>query len=70
MGYNTNSSFEMNLSDTARIDRRNIIFAQIEAALLSDQLKLEASGKTTGGDPYDTGNSVVSEPAIWKGRPR
>jgi hypothetical protein len=58
----------MDLEDTARIDRRNTILAQIEAALLADKLSLEAtSGQATGTDPYNTGiRKGIASPSAWK----
>jgi hypothetical protein len=41
------------MEDTARIDRRNTVLAQIEAALLADKLAIEAAEK--GSDPYNSG---------------
>jgi hypothetical protein len=61
------------LSDTARIDRRRTILAQIEAALLADKLSLEeVSQKATGSDPYNSGvHQKLSNVGVWKGkRPR
>lgn len=45
------------LATTARIDRRQTILAQIEAALLADKLSvLETAGETRNGtDPYNRG---------------
>lgn len=40
------------LEDTARIDRRKSVLAQIEAALLADKLAVEES---KGSDPYNSG---------------
>ena len=40
------------LEDTARIDRRNTVLAQIEAALLADKL---AIARDKGSDPYNSG---------------
>jgi hypothetical protein len=74
MGQNPNSAAAgLDLDDTARIDRRNTIFAQIEAALLADKLSLEESAtKATGSDPYNSGafKSVDKKPAVWTKRSR
>lgn len=40
------------IEDTARIDRRKTVLAQIEAALLADKLSLESNA---GTDPYNSG---------------
>jgi hypothetical protein len=40
--------------DTARIDRRNTILAQLEAALMADKLALEEAA-SSGSDPYNSG---------------
>ncbi|MDQ2639564.1 MAG: hypothetical protein M3Y79_03135 [Pseudomonadota bacterium] len=40
------------LEDTARIDRRNTVLAQIEAALLADKL---AIAREKSSDPYNSG---------------
>lgn len=61
------------LSDTARIDRRKTILAQIEAALLADKLSLEEMDrKATGTDPYNSGvyQRVPDTSGIWKGKLR
>jgi hypothetical protein len=45
---------------TARIDRRQTILAQIEAALLADKLAvLELKEENTGADPYNRAHRVV-----------
>jgi hypothetical protein len=42
-------------SATARIDRRQSILAQIEAALLADKLSvMEFTEESTGTDPYNS----------------
>jgi hypothetical protein len=58
------------LEDTARIDRRNTIFAQLEAALLADKLSLEETpSQGTGTDPYNSGvYKGVQQPGVWKGK--
>ncbi|MEY2853883.1 MAG: hypothetical protein RL030_1015 [Pseudomonadota bacterium] len=43
------------LEDTARIDRRHAVIAQIEAALLSGRLDVfDAPHRATGTNPYDS----------------
>lgn len=71
MGGDQNKKPEpVKLGDTARIDRRNTILAQIEAALLSDKLMLEES-RATGTDPYDSGTRVSAAAGAWSAkRPR
>ena len=44
----------LNPGDTARIDRRNTILAQLEAALMADKLALEEAA-SSGSDPYNSG---------------
>ncbi len=58
------------LVDTARIDRRNTVLAQIEAALLADKLELEEIGsQRTGTDPYNSGTfKSVSSKEVWTAR--
>lgn len=42
-------------SSTARLDRRQSVLAQIEAALLADKLSvLEIREESTGTDPYNS----------------
>lgn len=58
---------ETELSDTARIDRRRTILAQIEAALLADKLSLETTTQqATGTDPYNSGVYKVADTGVWK----
>jgi hypothetical protein len=62
---------DVNLDDTARIDRRQSVIAQIEAALLADQLSLEQTHQATGTDPYNSGKSAPKSPktsssGIWR----
>jgi hypothetical protein len=44
---------------TARIDRRNTVLAQIEAALLADKLSIlelsDDASRARGSDPYNSG---------------
>jgi hypothetical protein len=45
---------QVDTSTTARIDRRQTVLAQIEAALLADKLSvMEISEECTGTDPYN-----------------
>lgn len=72
MGDSKNSTAKVKLSDTARIDRRNTILAQLEAALLADKLELEdpRPKKASGADPYNTGTFKRVQDT-WQGkRPR
>jgi hypothetical protein len=54
------NDFELKLdqvdpSSTARLNRRQSVLAQIEAALLSDKLSvLEIREESTGTDPYNS----------------
>lgn len=68
------STASVKKGDTARIDTRNSILAQIEAALLSDKLELEnapAKRKAAGADPYNSGNVARAESGPWRDkRPR
>jgi hypothetical protein len=46
---------------TARIDRRQTVLAQIEAALLADKLTvMELAEECTGTDPYNRGRAKAS----------
>jgi hypothetical protein len=58
------------LADTARIDRRNTVLAQIEAALLANKLEIEASNtKATGTDPYNSGVfKGIASTGVWSAR--
>ena len=48
---------------TARIDRRQTVLAQIEAALLADKLSVvELAEESTGTDPYNRGRA---RPSVW-----
>jgi len=63
------------LQDTARIDRRNTVLAQIEAVLLADKLRAEQgpSARTpAGSDPYNSNVGKGTAPAgVWtQKRPR
>ena len=55
------------LHDTARIDRRSTVLAQIEAALLADKLEIEPSSQPrTGTDPYNSGVfKGIADKGIW-----
>lgn len=72
MGPNLNSAAQdSDIEDTARIDRRNTILAQIEAALLADKLSLEATASQgTNNDPYNSGVYKVAKPGVWNKRTR
>jgi len=66
-------SKDVSLDDTARIDRRQSVIAQIEAALLADQLSLVQTHQATGTDPYNTNApkpSKTSNSGIWRTRRR
>nr|PZN65642.1 MAG: hypothetical protein DIU62_08510 [Pseudomonadota bacterium] len=57
--------------DTARIDRRKSVLAQIEAALLADKLAIEELRERGGGDPYNTaatGSDRVASSGVWNAR--
>jgi hypothetical protein len=48
-------------SQTARIDRRQTVLAQIEAALLANKLSvLELTAESTGTDPYNRSRAPVA----------
>ncbi|HXC59851.1 MAG TPA: hypothetical protein VN645_11080 [Steroidobacteraceae bacterium] len=48
-------------SQTARIDRRQTVLAQIEAALLANKLSvLELAVESTGTDPYNRSRAPVT----------
>ena len=64
---------DVSLDDTARIDRRQSVIAQIEAALLADKLSLEQTQQATGTDPYNSSapkSSKTSNSGIWRTRRR
>lgn len=55
-------------ASTARIDRRQTVLAQIEAALLADKLSLmDISEESTGTDPYNRGRTSAS---VWDAKRR
>jgi hypothetical protein len=55
-------------SATARIDRRQTVLAQIEAALLANKLSvLELAEEQTGTDPYNRGRARAD---VWSRRAR
>jgi hypothetical protein len=61
-------SEELDTGSTARIDRRNTILAQIEAALLSgESTVVEGVRKVSGADPYNCGRTGVD---VWGSRRR
>ena len=50
-------------ASTARIDRRQTVLAQIEAALLADKLSVvDLVEESTGTDPYNRGRA---RPSVW-----
>lgn len=52
---------------TARIDRRQTVLAQIEAALLADKLSvLDIAEESTGTDPYNRGRPI--SPSAWNSK--
>lgn len=60
----TDSNSKLDQIDTAatvRIDRRQRVFAQIEAALLADKLTVaEVRDDSAGTDPYNSGRNPSS----------
>jgi hypothetical protein len=59
---------QVDTASTARIDRRQTVLAQIEAALLADKISvLEISEEGTGTDPYNSGRARVD---TWQKRAR
>ena len=59
---------QIDTASTARINRRQTVLAQIEAALLADKLSvLEVSDERTGTDPY---NSYRPVPGPWRQQAR
>ena len=51
--------------DTARIDRRQTVLAQIEAALLANKLSvLDFDDQRTGTDPYNRSRAPASS-GVW-----
>jgi hypothetical protein len=59
---------QVDTASTARIDRRQTVLAQIEAALLADKISvLEISEERTGTDPYNSGRARVD---TWQKRAR
>jgi hypothetical protein len=65
---NTRKPDQVDTAITARIDRRQTILAQIEAALLADKLSvLELGKESTGTDPYNSGRVSHS---VWSKRAR
>jgi len=56
-------------ASTARIDRRQTVLAQIEAALLADKLAvLELHEENTGTDPYNRAHRVPAAGAGFRRR--
>lgn len=62
MASNENRKLEtIDTASTARIDRRQTVLAQIEAALLADKLSVvELAEECTGTDPYNRGRIKAS----------
>ena len=55
-GNDTCKLDQVDTASTARIDRRQTVLAQIEAALLADKLSVvEMAEEGTGTDPYNRG---------------
>jgi hypothetical protein len=57
--------------DTARIDRRKCVLAQIEAALLAETLSLEDGPRATGSDPYNSvspSRKTTTPGAVWSAK--
>jgi hypothetical protein len=51
----------LDIAATARIDRRQTVLAQIEAALLADKLSVvDFAEESTGTDPYNRGQVKAS----------
>jgi hypothetical protein len=62
----TRKSETPDTATTARIDRRQTVLAQIEAALLADKLAVvELAEESTGTDPYNRGRS---RPVAWNSK--
>jgi len=60
---------QVDTASTARIDRRQTVLAQIEAALLADKLSvLELVDESTGTDPYNRSRPARAE--VWGKKPR
>lgn len=71
MDANPQDTSATRLGDTARIDRRNTILAQLEAALLSDKLALEEVQARGSSDPYNSGTPLTGTSGVWNAkRPR
>ena len=52
---------QIDTSSTARIDRRQTVLAQIEAALLADKLTvMDLAEERTGTDPYNSFRPATS----------
>jgi hypothetical protein len=54
----------LDMESTARIDRRQTVLAQIEAALLANKLSvLELAEENAGTDPYNRSRAIRSKRA-------
>jgi hypothetical protein len=68
MNNNVRKLDQVDTASTARIDRRQTVLAQIEAALLANKISvLEISEEGTGTDPYNSGRTRVD---AWQKRAR
>jgi hypothetical protein len=60
---------QVDTSSTARIDRRQTVLAQIEAALLADKLAItDLVEENAGTDPYNSG--VYPKAQVWGNKRR
>jgi hypothetical protein len=60
---------QVDTSSTARIDRRQTVFAQIEAALLADKLTIQnLAEENAGTDPYNSG--IYPKAQAWGSKRR
>ena len=59
---------DLDPADTARIDRRGTVLAQLEAALLADRLEVQDAPQAAAGrDPYDR---APARREVWAARRR
>jgi hypothetical protein len=69
MSNSTRKLDHVDTASTARIDRRQTVLAQIEAALLADKISvLEVKQEATGSDPYN--NSYRPAANAWSRQAR